>query len=213
MGCGSGVTCWRRLRDWQEAGVGTVSTTPCAIASGKLTRSTGAGPRWTVRAFPPEGGGAVGANPTDRGKTQRGAPHEAPWCGGPARASLRQPSHRGQPPRLDGLRGIARCHLTHHPITQTNGRRRKRPAKLRAAKGDAYPCCRQAMRRRRRCRRIARKEIDASERLGRHRWVIERTLVWCSRYRRLIVRDERRAEFQRAFLTLGCALIRFNALQ
>src|SRR5680860_479399 len=21
MGCGSGMTCWRRLRDWQEAGV------------------------------------------------------------------------------------------------------------------------------------------------------------------------------------------------
>jgi len=21
MGCGSGVSCWRRLRDWQEAGV------------------------------------------------------------------------------------------------------------------------------------------------------------------------------------------------
>jgi transposase len=21
MGCGSGVTCWRRLRDWQEAGI------------------------------------------------------------------------------------------------------------------------------------------------------------------------------------------------
>ena len=21
MGCGSGLTCWRRLRDWQEAGV------------------------------------------------------------------------------------------------------------------------------------------------------------------------------------------------
>src|SRR5947207_12024481 len=21
MGCGSGVTCWRRLRDWQKAGV------------------------------------------------------------------------------------------------------------------------------------------------------------------------------------------------
>ena len=23
MGCGSGMTCWRRLRDWQEAGVWT----------------------------------------------------------------------------------------------------------------------------------------------------------------------------------------------
>jgi transposase len=22
MGCGSGMTCWRRLRDWQQAGVG-----------------------------------------------------------------------------------------------------------------------------------------------------------------------------------------------
>jgi transposase len=21
MGCGSGMTCWRRLRDWQQAGV------------------------------------------------------------------------------------------------------------------------------------------------------------------------------------------------
>ena len=21
MGCGPGITCWRRLRDWQEAGV------------------------------------------------------------------------------------------------------------------------------------------------------------------------------------------------
>jgi transposase len=21
MGCGSGITCWRRLRDWQQAGV------------------------------------------------------------------------------------------------------------------------------------------------------------------------------------------------
>ena len=21
MGCGSGITCWRRLRDWQDAGV------------------------------------------------------------------------------------------------------------------------------------------------------------------------------------------------
>jgi len=21
LGCGSGMTCWRRLRDWQEAGI------------------------------------------------------------------------------------------------------------------------------------------------------------------------------------------------
>lgn len=31
--------------------------------------------------------------------------------------------------------------------------------------------------------RIARREVDSSERLGRHRWVIERTLAWLNRYR------------------------------
>ena len=62
-------------------------------------------------------------------------------------------------------------------------------------------------------RRMARKGIDPSERLGRHRWVIERTLAWLNRYRRLTVRYERRADIHQAFLTLGCALICFNALQ
>jgi transposase len=99
------------------------------------------------------------------------------------------------------------------PIRQANGRRRKRPAKLHADKAYDIPRCRTALRRRHiRCR-IARKGIDASERLGRHRWVIERTLSWLNRYRRLTVRYERRADIHQAFLTLGCALICFNALQ
>ena len=98
-------------------------------------------------------------------------------------------------------------------IRQPNGRRRKRPHKLHADKGYDIPRCRQALRRRHiRCR-IARKGVDSSERLGRHRWVIERTLAWLNRYRRLTVRYERRADIHQAFLTLGCALICFNALQ
>ena len=52
-----------------------------------------------------------------------------------------------------------------------------------------------------------------AQRLGRHRWVVERTLAWLNRYRRLTVRYERRADIHQAFLTLGCALICFNALQ
>jgi transposase len=36
--------------------------------------------------------------------------------------------------------------------------------------------------------RIARKGIDSSERLGRHRWVVERTLAWLNQYRRLTIR-------------------------
>ena len=98
-------------------------------------------------------------------------------------------------------------------IRQPNGRRRKRPAKLHADKGYDYPRCRGALRCRHIRVRIARKGIDSSQRLGRHRWVIERTLAWLNRYRRLTVRYERRADIHQAFLTLGCALICFNTLQ
>jgi transposase len=99
------------------------------------------------------------------------------------------------------------------PIRTPAGRRRKRPAKLHADKGYDIPRCRQALTRRRIQVRIARKGVDSSERLGRHRWVVERTLAWLNRFRRLTVRYERRADIHHAFLTLGCCLICFNALQ
>lgn len=99
------------------------------------------------------------------------------------------------------------------PIEQANGRRRKRPGKLHADKAYDIPRCRAALSRRHIKVRIARKGVDSSQRLGRHRWVIERTLAWLNRYRRLTVRYERRADIHHAFLTLGCCLICFNALQ
>ena len=97
-------------------------------------------------------------------------------------------------------------------IRQPSGQRRKRPARLHADKAYDIPRCRQALTRRRIKVRIARKGIESSQRLGRHRGVIERTLAWLSRYRRLTIRYERRVEIHQAFLTLGCALICFNHL-
>ncbi len=98
------------------------------------------------------------------------------------------------------------------PIKQPNGHRRQRPDKGHADKAYDIPRCRRALSKRHIRVRIARKGIDASQRLGRHRWVVERTLSWLARYRRLTVRYERRADIHAAFLTLGCALICFNAL-
>ena len=46
--------------------------------------------------------------------------------------------------------------------------------------------------------------------LGIVRWVVERTLAWLHRFRRLAVRYERRDDVHEAFLTLGCALITWN---
>ena len=99
------------------------------------------------------------------------------------------------------------------PIKQPNGHRRKRPGKLHADKAYDIPRCRASCRQRHIKVRIARKGIESSEKLGRHRWVVERTLSWLSRYRRLTIRYERRADIHQAFLTLACALICFHALQ
>ena len=49
--------------------------------------------------------------------------------------------------------------------------------------------------------------------MHRHRWVVERTLAWLNRMRRLTIRYERRADIHDAFLTLGCSLICFHHLR
>ena len=57
---------------------------------------------------------------------------------------------------------------------------------------------------------IARKGVESSQKLGRHRWVVERTLAWLANYRRLTIRYERRDDIHEAFLHLGCSLICLN---
>ncbi len=94
--------------------------------------------------------------------------------------------------------------------TGRRGRPRRRPAKLHADKGYDYRRCRDACIRRGIKHRIARKGVERKDRLGRHRWVVERTLAWLVRYRRLAVRYDRRLAMHRAFLHLACALICFN---
>jgi transposase len=60
--------------------------------------------------------------------------------------------------------------------------------------------------------RIARRAVESSRRLGRHRYVVERSLAWLVGYRRLQVRYERRAEVLLGFLYLACALIWLKSL-
>ena len=101
------------------------------------------------------------------------------------------------------------------PIRRPGGRGRPRcrPAKLHADKAYDIPRCRRYLRRRGIACRIARKGIESSARLGRHRWVVERTLAWLARFRRLTVRYERLADLHLAFLDLACALICLRLLQ
>jgi transposase len=54
---------------------------------------------------------------------------------------------------------------------------------------------------------LARRYQPHGSGLGRTRWVVERTLAWLHRFRRLNVRYERRPCVHEAFLTLACALV------
>ena len=102
-------------------------------------------------------------------------------------------------PTLDAVPGVRR------------GRGRP-PGKLHADKAYDHRRCRAECRARSVAPRIARRGMDSSERLGRHRWVVERTMAWINRFRRLAVRYERRADIHHALLTLGCALVCLNQL-
>ena len=148
-----------------------------------------------------KGGEAVGPNPTDRGKP--GSKHHllTDRNGVPLAAVLTAANVHDSKvveEMVDAVEHIKR---------PGRGRPRKRPRKLHADKAYDFPRCRAVLRRRGIKSRIARRGKDASERLGRYRWVVERTLAWLARYRRLSVRYERRADIHEAFLHLGCALV------
>jgi transposase len=87
---------------------------------------------------------------------------------------------------------------------------RRRPGKLQAYD---HRRCRAYLRRRGIQPRIARRRIESSERLGRHRWTIERTGAWLGGFRRLRIRYERDSQRFYALAMLACSVICFNALQ
>lgn len=70
-------------------------------------------------------------------------------------------------------------------IRSRRGPRRRRPAKLHADKAYDTRELRGWLRSQGIGVRIARKGIESSQRLGRHRWVIERSIAWLFGFRRL----------------------------
>jgi IS5 family transposase len=92
------------------------------------------------------------------------------------------------------------------------GRWRRRPGKVHADKADDHRRCRAYLRRRGIRPRIARRMIESSAPLGRHRWTIERTGAWLGGIRRLRIRYERFSERFYALAMVACSVICFKAL-
>ena len=90
------------------------------------------------------------------------------------------------------------------------GGRRNRPEKCHTDKGYDARHCRAYLTRRKIGVRIARKGVEPSDRLGRHRWQAEQSIAWLLGCRRLRVRSERAAERFFAFGLLACCRLAFN---
>lgn len=179
----------------------------CSSDYKQPNRSIGPGPRSIRRVCRPPGGGVkAGPNPTDRGKAGTKRHVVVDRQGIPL--AIRQSAANGHDSKMleETLDAIP-------ALKGRRGRPRKRPTKLHADKGYDYDRCRQTLRKRGIVPRIARKGIESKDRLGRHRWVAERTLCWLNRIGRLVVRYELRDDIRQAFLSLGCALIYWNFVQ
>lgn len=205
LGC-SGMTCWRRLRDWQAAGVWSALHRVLLERLNDADRLDWGRACLDSAAVPAKKGGeATGPNPTDRGKpgTKRHlvADAEGTLLGVTISGANRHDSVM-LAPTLDAV----------PPVRHGPGRPRCRPRKLHADKAYDHRRCRAECRARSVKPRIARRGVDSGEKLGRHRWVVERTLAWLNRFRRLAIRYERRADIHQGLVTLGSALICLNQL-
>jgi transposase len=97
-------------------------------------------------------------------------------------------------------------------VRSRRGPRRRKPGRLRADKACDQADLRARVRGRGIAVRIARKKIEVSDRLGRHRRVVERTPAWLTGYRRLPLRCERHASHFLAFLTLAATITCYEKL-
>jgi transposase len=91
-------------------------------------------------------------------------------------------------------------------ITSRRAPRRRRPAKLHVDKAYDQADLRNWVRDHGIAVRIARKGIESSTKLGKHRWVIERSIAWLFGYHRLNIRYDRYANHFCAVLTLAATL-------
>ena len=151
-------------------------------------------------AWPLPGGPHTGPNPTNRGKLgskrhlitdRNGIPLACCVTGANRHDSM------ALEVLVDALPSIA----------GKPGRPQRWPDKLHADKAYDMNRCRDHLRRRGIIPRIARKGVEHNHRLGRHRWVVERTHAWFAGMGKLRIRFERSIDTHLALLSLACSVI------
>ncbi|MFF4872807.1 IS5 family transposase [Streptomyces sp. NPDC000961] len=207
LGFGSGMTCWRRLAAWNEAGVWDrlhVVLLKKLRSARQLEWSRAVIDSGHVRAARP--GPKSGPSPVDRARLggrhhlivdRQGTPLAVSLTGG-NRHDVTQLT-----PLLDAIpriRGLA-------------GRPRHRPGRLFADRGYDYDKYRRILRARGITPKIARRGLPHGSGLGKTRWVVERTFAWLHQFKRLRIRYEIRADLRLGLLQLACSIICLRRLR
>jgi transposase len=201
MGCGCGMTCWRRLRDWTAAGVWPkvwLLLLEHLRFLGKLDFERFLIDSTHYRAV---GGGAqTGPSPVDRRKL--GSKTHLLTDGGGIPVTLRVTAANWN----DNLETVTLIDQV-PPIAGKVGRPRRRPRRLQGDGGYDDEDDREQLRRRGIQPLLGKRRREHGSKLGRFRWFVERTISWFKQFRRLRIRYERRPELTLAFWQLAAIFI------
>ncbi|MCX4641977.1 MULTISPECIES: IS5 family transposase [unclassified Streptomyces] len=206
VGC-SGVTAWRRLRDWTEAGVWPRLHEVLLAelrAAGLLDMDDAAIDGSHVRAL--KRGAHTGPSPVDRARP--GSKHHliVDRHGTPLAVSLTSGNRHDVTQLMPLLDAVPR-------IRGLRGRPRHRPRRLFADRGYDYDKYRRLVRARGITPKIARRGVPHGSGLGKTRWVVERTFAWLHQFKRLRIRYEIRADLHLGLLQLACTIIYLRRLR
>ncbi|WP_414505877.1 IS5 family transposase [Streptomyces sp. NEAU-L66] len=207
LGFGSGMTCWRRLREWNEAGFWQRLHERLLAelrAAGILDLSRASVDSSHLRAM--KGGAATGPSPVDRGKT--GSKHHVivEARGIPLAVTLTGGNRNDVTQLIPLIRAVP-------PIRGKRGQPLRRPKHLYADRGYDHESYRDQVRRFEITPHIARRGTEHGSGLGVHRWVVEGAIALLHWFRRLRIRWEVRDDIHQAFITLGCAVICWRRLR
>nr|WP_093697054.1 IS5 family transposase [Streptomyces sp. 2231.1] len=198
-------TVYRRFARWSQARVWARLHRVILDelgAQGELDWSRFAVDSVSVRALK---GQLTGPNPTDRGKSGSKIHLAVDRSGLPAAVAISAANTHDSLALQPLIASIP-------PVRSRRGPRRRQPAKLHGDNGYDYSHLRRWLRERGITPRIARRGTDTSQRLGRHRWVVERTMSWLAGCRRLHRRYERKPEHFLAFTAIATSLINYRRL-
>lgn len=206
LGCGSGMTCLRRLKRWHRTGVfQQLSEVLLAELNGadKIDWSRALGDRATTKA--PSGGEKTGPNPTDRRKLGSKVHVLVDATDIPLAIRVTGAHTHDVTQVIPLVDGVPK-------VREKKSRPRQRPDRVQEDRGYDSEPHRDQLRSRGIESRLAKRRTEHGSGLGKTRWHVERALAWLKRYRKIRIRTERRAENYETLVNLAACLFCYRNL-